>query len=169
MTTLYYLAYGSNLHPLRLQARVDSAQLLGTVQLPGYKLHFHKVGADGSGKCNILASERHSVHAALYSMHTRHKTILDDFEGAGYESVAMQVDFVGARYPAFIYLAEDDYIDDSATPFDWYKQLVLYGAHHHRLPADYVAAIGEVDSVPDPDAKRDSHHADLIRRMLAWD
>jgi len=54
MSTLYYFAYGSNLHPLRLQARLSSAQLIGTTILPGYALKFHKLGHCLSGKCNIV-------------------------------------------------------------------------------------------------------------------
>lgn len=51
MTTVHYLAYGSNLHPLRLTARVSSARPLGTVPMPGYKIAFHKRSIDHSGKC----------------------------------------------------------------------------------------------------------------------
>jgi len=38
MSEILYLAYGSNLHPLRLRQRVPSCRRLGPVSLPGYKL-----------------------------------------------------------------------------------------------------------------------------------
>lgn len=45
------LAYGSNLHPLRLRKRVSTANLIGIVEMQGYQLAFHKRSTDESGKC----------------------------------------------------------------------------------------------------------------------
>ena len=53
---LLYFAYGSNLHPTRLGDRAPSVELVGTAVLEGHALRFHKRGADGSGKCNALAT-----------------------------------------------------------------------------------------------------------------
>ena len=58
MTLLYYLAYGSNLHPVRLTERVPSARFLGLTSLFGYQLRFHKRHEpDGSGKCNMYHTD----------------------------------------------------------------------------------------------------------------
>ena len=46
---LLYAAYGSNLHPGRLQKRVDSARLEGTAFVADLSLTFDKRGVDGSG------------------------------------------------------------------------------------------------------------------------
>jgi gamma-glutamylcyclotransferase len=53
MAPLYYLAYGSNLHPLRLMQRVSSAKVEDVIELPGRQGNFHKRSPDGSGKCNL--------------------------------------------------------------------------------------------------------------------
>jgi len=50
---LNYLAYGCNLHPVRLQKRVPSAVFTGMVELHGRILSFSKRSVDGSGKCTI--------------------------------------------------------------------------------------------------------------------
>ncbi|TNF88372.1 MAG: gamma-glutamylcyclotransferase, partial [Gammaproteobacteria bacterium] len=44
MDSLYYFAYGSNMSPARLQARVPSARPLGVYRLKGHRLSFHKRG-----------------------------------------------------------------------------------------------------------------------------
>jgi len=59
----YYLAYGSILHPLRLGERISSAQLCGVTTLRGYRLAWHKRGADGSGKCDLVRTNREQDRA----------------------------------------------------------------------------------------------------------
>ena len=45
---------------------------------------------------------------------------------------------------------------DKATlsPFTWYRDFVLRGALHHRLPAQYLAGIRAVKAIEDPDRER---------------
>ena len=57
LSIIHYLAYGSNLHPLRLTLRVPSARVIGVVEMPGYMLEFHKRSIDGSGKCLIYTEQ----------------------------------------------------------------------------------------------------------------
>lgn len=47
-----YFAYGSNMSLLRLWQRVPSAVRIGVFTLQGHQLRFHKLGKDGSGKCD---------------------------------------------------------------------------------------------------------------------
>ena len=49
-----YLAYGSNMSLNRLRSRTPSARRLGVFELRRHKLKFHKVGQDGSAKCNAF-------------------------------------------------------------------------------------------------------------------
>ena len=75
---LYYLAYGSNLHPVRLSERVPSAELLGVVELREYRLVFQKRGWDGSSKCTLVRTGETSVGAygAMYAIDAIHKSRL---------------------------------------------------------------------------------------------
>ena len=41
---MLYAAYGSNLHPVRLSARVRAARLLGAGSVTGWELRFNKRG-----------------------------------------------------------------------------------------------------------------------------
>lgn len=83
MKSLHYLAYGSNLHPLRLMERVPSARLIGVTEITGYQLRFHKRGKDGSAKCDLCWSDdrKSSVFGAIYRIASNEKPILDRAEG----------------------------------------------------------------------------------------
>ena len=76
---LNYLAYGSNLHPMRLLERVPSAQLIGSTEIAGFELAFHKKSKDGSGKCNLLQidEDNRSVFGAVYRIDATEKPALD--------------------------------------------------------------------------------------------
>ncbi|MFM9835765.1 MAG: gamma-glutamylcyclotransferase family protein [Methylophilaceae bacterium] len=80
MAKVFYLAYGSNLHPVRLKERVSSAKLIGVIELYGYELAFHKLSTDESGKCllNKTGADSSMVFAALYEFDDKDKGALDD-------------------------------------------------------------------------------------------
>ena len=169
MNWLYYLAYGSNLHPGRLGARVSSAQLIGTVPLSGYRLVFHKQGQDASGKCNLFFTgyEPDIVHTALFCMKASDKAILDRIEGAGrgYSETQLSISHDGASHRCFTYMAQPGYINDRLSPFHWYKELVLLGVEYHHFPETYLDAIRRLKSVEDPDPERRNAHNDLIKNL----
>ena len=64
-----------------------------------------------------------------------------------------------------VYLAKPERQDPNMVPFDWYRELVLTGAGYNDFPADYIAAIEQVPTVPDPDPDRAKLNAELIVRM----
>lgn len=170
MTTIHYLAYGSNLHPYRLKARIPSSQIMGIVELEGYRLAFHKRGADGSGKCNLVRIDEPGakIFGVLYEMHIDEKPLLDAYEGDGYRTEHIAVTLFGKVYTSFAYIAEQTHIDDSILPFHWYKELVLLGAEYHHLPSDYIDNILEVDSSNDPDNERTEAHHHLLREIYVY-
>ena len=163
--TWRYLAYGSNLHPLRLSARTPSARLVGTDEIRGWQLVFHKRGQDGSGKCNIRRAEG-KVFAAVYELDASDLETLDGIEGVnrGYQRHTLQAQAFG-RCEA--YLAEQSHVDPQIRPFCWYRRLVLEGCRYHGFPADYVAPIHSVDHVRDEDPARRRLHEELLARMRA--
>lgn len=173
MTELYYFAYGSNLHPERLRERVPSSRALAVAELDGHLLRFHKRGRDGSGKCSILPSGRPQdrVFGVVYRMAAAEQANLDRAEGlgAGYRRVELTVRVDGKPWPVFSYRAQDSHIDDALLPFTWYRRLVLAGARHHGLPADYIDAIGTIAARPDPDTERHARHVRLLLYSLETD
>jgi hypothetical protein len=168
---LHYLAYGSNLHPARLGARVPSAQLVGVAELPGRTLVFHKRSIDGSAKCTVApgrASQR--VHGAVFRLEAAEKALLDRAEGLGlgYDEEWERLSVGSRSTRVFYYVASPEYLDPDLRPYHWYRNLVLAGARHHRFPAEYIAAIEAIESADDPDSDRCVQNEALLRECKAW-
>lgn len=166
---LFYLAYGSNLHRLRLADRVPSAKLVGAAQLPGRRIAFHKLSTDGSGKANLLESGREEDVAwgAVYQLAPAHVARLDKAEGLGngYNRSRIVVHLDQAQYECFTYQAANSHIDDSLRPYHWYKEFVLAGARYLSLPQCYIDSLARVESIDDPLEDRAASNGDFLERM----
>ena len=154
---MLYFAYGSNMSRPRLVARGPSARFVTIARLDRHRLAFHKVGADGSGKCDAHATgdAADSVFGVVFDISPLDKPELDRIEGVGVgyvEKTAQLVDVEGAGIEAFLYSAIRT--DASLQPFGWYKAHVLAGARAHCLPAAYVHWIESVPEQDDPDPDR---------------
>lgn len=150
-----YFAYGSNMSLPRLRARIGEVRRLGVATLADRRLAFHKLGRDGSGKCDIAPSPGDCVWGVVLDIPAAARPLLDRFEGLGrgYAVETVQLTLVdGAALTAFSYRATR--VVPGLRPYDWYKAHVLHGAREHHLPAHYVAAIAATAAVPDPDAAR---------------
>ncbi len=167
---IYYFAYGSNLHPVRLVERVPSAELIGAVTCPAHRLAFHKRSHDGSSKCTMYhtGSESDWVHGAIYQLSAVHKKDLDRFEGRGngYIDTCISLTLHGKEISCFTYLAQQSHITEDLKPYHWYKDLVIAGAQFLSFPAPYIAAIEAIESMDDPDPDRSKQNAQLIERIL---
>ena len=164
MSYLYYAAYGSNLHPLRLAARVPSAELVGTAFLPGWTLHFNKLSnVDGSAKCGIERGGA-GTHHAVYRLRADEKSLLDACEGLGngYDELSLDLPEFGR---CFSYIASPSHIRNELLPLDWYRAMVLRGAEFNRFPGGYVGRIRELTAVKDPDARRGQAQWDIVSRL----
>lgn len=152
-----YFAYGSNLSTARLRQRVASARPLAVASLPRHRLAFHKIGRDGSAKCDARHTDdpRDLVVGVLFDVAADHYAALDAAEGrgAGYErDMVVVLTRDGAQRTAFTYRAT--HIDPTLLPFDWYLAHVLRGAAEHALPVDYLVRLRRVPSIVDPDPHR---------------
>lgn len=172
MPTIHYLAYGSNLHPIRMTERVPSARVLGVIELPGHLLAFNKRSTDGSSKCLLYSqlNEPSKAYGVLYEFNSNEKRLLDDAEGLGkgYYEQQVSVPLNGVDYTAFIYMANFSHIDTSISPYTWYKSLVLAGAVYHNFPAEYVQYIMDIASLEDFDIDRREKNNELLRQ-IGWE
>lgn len=164
-----YFAYGSNMLRERLQKRVPSAQVLTTARLPGRSLAFHKRSTDGSGKCDMVLTNRpeDEVHGVVFEIDAAEQPALDRCEGLGYEYQGAQVEVVqadGTTTTAYTYLAAPSHVGPPLCPYTWYKDLVLAGARQNLLPAEYIARIEAVQARKDPDAERDQKHRRILKQ-----
>ncbi len=155
---MYYLAYGSNLHPIRLGLRAPSARFVGVTRLVGCRLMFRKRGMDRSAKCNLdfSGNASHTAYGAVYDLHANEICLLDRAEGLGngYDKERMQVWLGSSAVDAFVYLASASHLTADLDPYDWYKRLVLAGARKHRFPERYIEQIALAPSKPDADETR---------------
>jgi len=146
--TYLYFAYGSNMSSERLLARTPSAVSLGRARLPGYTLRWHKLGRDGSGKCDIESSDAPgaAVWGVLYRIDGAEKDRLDAVEGlgVGYDEHTVRVEADSVVREATTYKARPDKIDPALRPLAWYKAHVLHGATEHGLPDEHVRRIAAV-------------------------
>ena len=167
MAKIHYIAYGSNLHPLRLAERVPSARAVDVVEMPGHRLAFHKRSVDGSAKCHMYTDEvRHlTAYGVLYEFHVDHKAHLDAAEGPGYRERIAGYPVNGETYRSFTYVARPTHIAPDLVPYRWYKDLVLAGARYHGFPGEYIASIEATPSRDDPDPARAERHDSLLRQM----
>ena len=165
---IHYFAYGSNMSIRRLRQRVSSAQRLGRAVLAAHDLRFHKVGRDGSGKCDAFftGNSRDVIHGVVFRLEPDDKLILDRIEGlgAGYDEkrICLSLD-QGREIEAVTYVAT--HVDASLLPFSWYKAHVLAGARYARLPGAYVNRIRAVPVKNDPDRRRRARESAVHMRM----
>ena len=167
--TFHYLAYGSNLHPLRLSERVGSVECLGRVCLSGWRLCFDKRGSDGSAKANLRAAPDSDRQAwgAIFRLQRQQYATLDRFEGCGrgYETFWLDLTIDGKLASVLTYLTPSHWQTGAARPYDWYRQLIVIGAQYHGFPANAIDTIAATPAIPDPDIDRARRQASLIARL----
>jgi len=154
---MYYFAYGSNIAQARILERISSAELVTRGYLLNHRLSFHKIGQDGSAKCDAFETGniRDCVLGALYRIDPAEKEQLDQVEGLGNGYDEKEVTIMsdsGKRMTALTYYATN--IDTTLKPFHWYKGHVLIGAREHDFPKEYIEQYLLVESIDDPDAER---------------
>ena len=133
-------------------------------RLDGHQLVWHKVGKDGSAKCDIVEdlSNSAAVWGVLYEIDPNQRSSLDQVEGlgVGYDEKQVEVDCSGELYGCLTYQAIQT--DDSIWPFGWYKALVVAGARQNSLPPSYVSLLQTAETVADPDERRRARNLSLI-------
>jgi gamma-glutamylcyclotransferase (GGCT)/AIG2-like uncharacterized protein YtfP len=150
--TYRYFAYGSNMSTERLRGRTPSARPLGRASLAGHILRWHKLGRDGTGKCDAAYTGKRSdtVWGVLFEIDRAEKAALDRVEGLGigYDEAEVQVVLAGACCSARTYRAKPGRTDAALKPRQWYKDHVLRGAREHELPVWYIEHLEGLAAIP---------------------
>lgn len=159
-----YFAYGSNTLVDRLVERVPSARPIGPAVLFHHRIMWHKLGTDGSGKCDIIESaETNSrVWGVLYEFDDKEMILLDRAEsfGYGYEQKPVIVYVDERSHEAFAYYAIQT--NPLLRPFHWYKDFVISGAEQNGLPLSYLNELNAVESIEDPNRNRGHRNRMLL-------
>jgi gamma-glutamylcyclotransferase (GGCT)/AIG2-like uncharacterized protein YtfP len=142
-----YFAYGSNMSSARMHSRIPAARLRGVGCVAGFRLAFEKLGADGTGKANLVAQPGCLVWGVLWSFPESEWPSLDRAE-RGYARRDVEAVCEGARVRAQTYVATlpaDAPLKVSAE----YARLVLESAREHGLPEEHLARIASLASGAD--------------------
>ncbi len=161
-----YFAYGSNMYTRRLRERVPSAVDDTVAVLPKHVLRWHKIGDDGSGKCNVFFTGKIDdvVYGVVFIIPDADIGLLDKAEGvgSGYERKTVVLETNVGAIQADAYRARPDAIDENLKPYGWYRDLVLAGAREHGFSVEYVDEVENREVKDDPDPERAARH----RRIL---
>lgn len=152
---MYYFAYGSNLSSKRLNERINAKKIIN-IKLTKYKLAFHKISKDLSGKCDIeyTGNEKDFVLGVLYKINKSEEYILDRIEGKGfgYDSQEIEVKFNDKTIKAKTYIATN--INKSLKPFDWYMNHIIIGAKENNFEQVYIKYLESVPFTIDKNKER---------------
>lgn len=147
--TLWYFAYGSNLAPETFlgQRRMQPLEVR-CARLDHYRLVFDlPVGRHDRGVANIEPSRGSFVHGVAYRIHAAAALRLDRTEGVHrgfYQRIVADVVADGdERIRAFTY--QSPHRRPGRRPSARYMNLILRGARHHGLPADYTRYLEGVE------------------------
>lgn len=166
---MFYFAYGSNMLTARLARRVPSVRPIGAAWLAGHTLHWHLLGDDESGKCNVVASDRAAdcVHGVLFELDSSRLERLHAAEGPAYHFLELPVATAGGDYTAAIYRGRAHWLDDALVPYDWYRDFVVHGAREHGLPGDWIERLAHTPVRADDNRARAAENRVILAETPA--
>lgn len=114
MNKRYYIAYGSNLNIPQMMRRCPSARIIGTSEVPDYRLMFK--GSQTGAYLTIEPSEGYSVPVAVWEVTDSDERALDRYEGFPrfYYKTEMKLPIKGIRSgkvrtrTVFVYIMHED-------------------------------------------------------------
>ena len=161
-----YFAYDSNLLARRLRAddRAPSAELVATAMARGHDLRFHKLGKDGSGKCDLVATPSDSdvVWGVVWRVSVREFDQLDRCE-QGYRRRSVYLTCGTDTLEAETYQALSGSVVPTLLPFDWYRDVGVAGARERGLPVEWIRRLEQEPAMEDPDTDRRARFRALLR------
>lgn len=152
----------------RLWERVPSASPITVATLTGYKLCWHKVSSDESGKCDVVwtGNQADLVIGVVYEIQHTEKSRLDAAEGLGkgYDEKQIELKTEQGKIQAQVYYATK--IDPQALPYTWYKSLVVAGAKEHGFPDAYIKALEAIRAKADLNKQRVDKNLAILNASL---
>ena len=117
MAKRYYIAYGSNLNIPQMRWRCPSARIIGTSEIPNYRLLFK--GSQSGAYLTIEPCEGNSVPVAVWEVTAEDELALDHYEGYPrfYYKTEMKLPITGIRSRKIRMRTVFVYIMDESRPF----------------------------------------------------
>ena len=117
MAKRYYIAYGSNLNIPQMRWRCPSARIIGTSEIPDYRLLFK--GSQSGVYLTIEPSQGDSVPVGVWEVTAEDELALDHYEGYPkfYYKAEMELPVTGIRSGRTRMRTVFVYIMDESRPF----------------------------------------------------
>lgn len=149
---MLYFAYGSNMNWDRLRDRCPSARFLFAARLDGFRLDFTRYSRNNRcGAADIIYDPPGQVWGVVFHIKDEQKGALDKAEGVSvgaYQQFAVDVHPDGdraQRIKALTYVVVNKE-DPRPKPSASYKQLMVDGAEHWKLPAEYLVQLQRIET-----------------------
>ena len=124
---MYYFAYGSNMNPERLRARVGNYSNMQYGVLKGYKLTFNKKSnTPRRGYATIEKCENSYVSGIIYNLSQKAIEILDMYEGfpLHYTKSYLNVETAKGVCECVVYIANKDRVGVNLRPsYEYFEHL----------------------------------------------
>ena len=150
---MLYFAYGSNLDWNQIKGRCPSAEFFAVAKLKDHRLAFtRKSKRRGGGSADAVPETRHNIWGVIYQMDEREIAALDEAEeyvpGRAQNGYTRQQCYVYAagneEKPILVWPYYADKQDNPPLPGATYKQLIVEGANHWRLPQEYIQELEQI-------------------------
>ncbi|GGX95320.1 gamma-glutamylcyclotransferase [Litchfieldella qijiaojingensis] len=145
----YYFAYGSNMNPARVEARIGATESVMAGILEDHELRFDKASRiPGIAHANVASCPGKRVEGALFRLcEPAQIELMDPFEGFPHDYRRQRRTIVTEHGPveAWVYIAVSERIRPALKPAREYLAHLLAGEPF--LSAEYHARLRRVDAI----------------------
>ncbi len=135
-----YFAYGSNMNFEQMRRRCPEAKFMRKVYLENFRFVYDNACDWWKTAGNIVPSEGDVVWGALFDIHKKDLTSLDNYEQYQrrlyFRKDVLVKDDAGNETKAIVYIREGAV---EAAPGEAYQDIVVEGARDCGLPKDYIS------------------------------
>lgn len=151
---MLYFAYGSNLHWRQMKERCPFARFVGIAKLPAHRLAFTRKSVNrGCGVADVVPDATRDVWGVVYEIDDRDLGSLDKSEG--FRPGRDTNSYLRRECMVFVDGKDDQPITAHTyfavrqpappLPNQAYKDQILAGAEHWRLPAEYLVELRSIE------------------------
>jgi gamma-glutamylcyclotransferase (GGCT)/AIG2-like uncharacterized protein YtfP len=154
---MLYFAYGSNMHSVQMKERCPSSAFVCRAKLSSHRLAFTlRSFSRGCGVADILLDEAKDVWGVVYELPENELEHLDKSEDFRPGRPNDQNEYTrenhyvwregDAERPLLVPLYRGHPQPNPPLPDCDYKKLIVEGARHWQLPADYIQELDSIET-----------------------
>jgi len=146
-------AYGSNMDWAQMRERCHSAEYVCIAVLKNHRLAFTRKSINrGCGVSDVLPEEGRNVWGVVYRIPDNEMPHLDSKEGINSHSYVRCSRTVFQNGDESTCLSVEIYFavpqNNPPLPNQTYKDLILSGARHWKLPTGYIIELEQIEVIP---------------------